>query len=83
MHQPAAGDAIQQLRHRRLQVDHQIRRRRVKGHLRIDLPVQRQLIGVQIQFGEQAIFVRHKIGDHTGGKQIALPQAVKLSGPLK
>ncbi len=69
--------------HRRLQVDHEVRHRRVDGQARIHLLVERKFLVVQGQPREQAVLVEQVIGDAHGLEQVGLAQLLQLTRTLE
>ena len=78
-----ALNPVQKGIYRSLQIDYKIRFRRFDRHAFVNLPVELQLLGVQVQFSKQAVLVDVVIRDAHLREQIALTQVVKLLGPLK
>jgi hypothetical protein len=68
---------------RRLQVDHEIRRRRLRFQMGVDLPVEGELVVVQRETREQGILLDHEIGDRDPGEQVELRQRAHLRRALE
>src|SRR6185437_14372138 len=68
---------------RRLQIDHQVRRRRVDRQLRVDLLVQRELFLVERELREQPVLVQQVVGDAHRLEQIVLTDIFELARALE
>ena len=76
-------DALLQRVDRRLQVDHQVGRRRLRGEVGVDLLVQLEFVVVQIQAREQHVLVDQEIRHRAGAEQVALRQVAQLARALE
>ena len=68
----AAMDTLDQRCHRRLQIDNEVRRWRLRFQMRVDLLVQRVFIIGKVQARKQRILVEQKIGDGRTTEKIEL-----------
>ena len=79
----AALDALEQHVDRRLQVDHEIRRRRVDCEPRVYLFVENELLVIEREPREQTILVEQVVRNAHCVEQIVLANVFELARPLK
>ena len=75
--------AIDQGGHRRLQIDDQIGRRRLRLQMRIHLVVERKLVVIEIEPCEQRVLVEQEVGNRRAAEHVELGQAADLVHPLE
>src|SRR5439155_24226628 len=79
----AAMHALDQRRYRRLQIDDQIGRGRLRFQMRVDLFIERVFVIGKIETRKERIFVEQKVGDRRPAKKIKLGKAPQLIGALE
>src|SRR5690606_6517576 len=80
---PAARDAAHQHVRRSLQIHDEIRRRRIEIERSRHLIVQPELVGIEIQLGEEPILLDQKIRYTHRREQVALSNLLDLPGALE
>ena len=79
----AAPDALVERLGPRLQVDHQVRHRRLRPQAVEDLLVERELVVVQREPREQRVLVQKEVADQRLREQVALGEVAQLVDPLE
>ena len=67
----------------RLQVDDEIRRRRIELERLGDLLVQTELVRIEIELGEELVLLQQEIGDPHGREHVALANLLDLPSALE
>src|SRR5690606_26298346 len=79
----AGSDPFQQHARRRLEIDHEVRLRRLDLQRGRDLIVELELLRIEVQLREQAVLLDQEIGDPDRGEHVGLPDLLDLAGTLE
>src|SRR5262245_47149063 len=79
----ATRHALQQNLRRRLQINDQIRCRRIQLERVRDLVVETELVGIEIELGEEPVFLQQEVGYTNRREHVALPNLLDLARALK
>ena len=74
---------LDQRGHRCLQIDHQVRRRRLRLEMRINLVVERELVLAQIEVRKQRVLVEQEIRYRSAPEKVELVQSPDLVDALE
>ena len=80
---PALVHAVDQRLDRRLQVDHEVRRRRLGLQVRVHLLVEPELGVGQVEPGEQRVLVEQEVADGRAAEHVELADAAQLVDALE